>query len=387
MERFEGREVVHQVLHLARQSKYLTWVMTDTNNVLQHDFMAHPIMTNLLRTYPYVIGMDSTYKTNRYGMPFFEIVGVTLTNQNFLVAYAFMRSESEESYQWVLQCLRLLISLEILRLLPCLKKKKEIGAKFKNGRWRHVINATSEVAYKRELVEVKTKWGRWAKVIDYVVDTWLIHKEKFVMFWTNQVLHFGNVNNYRVESQHSALKCWIDSSTGSLDTVCAQVHYSIGNQIIAIRNGLEACRTTHGQKYKQKPLHQLNGKVSHYCLSILLGETNRMRGLSMDVHRRCGCALRTTHGLPYACQIYDSITARKGLYTKNIHPYWRTLVIGVGVDISDIVDENDEDRAHFRTLVDQVIASDSVILKHVSRVIEGEMDFNYDDLQEPRVNP
>ncbi|XP_021766240.1 protein FAR1-RELATED SEQUENCE 5-like [Chenopodium quinoa] len=103
MEQFEGREVVHQVIHLARQSKYLTWVFTDSNNVLQHAFMAHPIMTNLLRTYPYVIGMDSTYKTNRYDMPFFEIVGVTPTNQNFLVAYAFMRLESQESYRWVLE--------------------------------------------------------------------------------------------------------------------------------------------------------------------------------------------------------------------------------------------------------------------------------------------
>ncbi|XP_021717947.1 PKS-NRPS hybrid synthetase CHGG_01239-like [Chenopodium quinoa] len=389
MERFEGREVVHQVLHLARQRKYLTWVMTDSNNVLQYAFMAHPIMTNLLRTYPYVIGMDSTYKKNRYGMPFFEIVGVTPTNQNFLVTYAFMRSESEESYRWVLQCLRLLIGHHRepsvlltdreLGLCAALKsvfpntrhmlcvwhinkdveakftsmfeKKKEIGAKFKNGRWRHVINATSEEAYERELVELKTKWSRWPKVINYVVDTWLIHKEKFVMFWTNQV------------------------------------HCSIENQIIAIRNGLEACRATHGQKYKHKPLHQLNGKVSHYCLSILLGETNMMRGLSTDVHRRCGCALRTTHGLPCACQIYDSITAGKGLYTKDIHPYWRTLVIGAGVDIPDIVDENDEDRAHFRTLIDQVIASDPVMLRHVSRVIEGETDPNYDDLQEPQVNP
>ncbi|XP_021741277.1 uncharacterized protein LOC110707563 [Chenopodium quinoa] len=110
-----------------------------------------------------------------------------------------------------------------------------------------------------------------------------------------------------------------------------------------------------------------------------------MRGLSTDVHRRCGCALRTTHVLPCACQIYDSITAGKGLYTKDIHPYWRTLVIGAGVDIPDIVDENDEDRAYFRTFVDQVIASDPVMLRHVSRVIEGEMDPNYDDLQEPRV--
>ncbi|XP_021755461.1 uncharacterized protein LOC110720724 [Chenopodium quinoa] len=85
MERFEGREVVHEVLHLARQSKYLTWVMTDTNNVLQHAFIVHPIMTNLLRAYPYVIGMDSTYKTNRYDMPIFEIVGVHRLIRTFLL--------------------------------------------------------------------------------------------------------------------------------------------------------------------------------------------------------------------------------------------------------------------------------------------------------------
>ncbi|XP_021714665.1 protein FAR1-RELATED SEQUENCE 5-like [Chenopodium quinoa] len=299
MERFEGSEVVHQVLHLARQSNYLTWVMTDTNNVLQHAFMAHPIMTNFLRTYPYVIGVDSTYKMNRYGMPFFEIVGVTPINQNFLVAYAFMRSESEESYRWVLQCLRLLIGHR--RKPSVLLTDRELG----------LCAALKSV--------------------------------------------FPNTRHMLCSS----------------DTVWAQVHCSIENQIIAIRNGLEACRATHGQKYKQKPLHQLNGKVSHYCLSILLGETNRMRGLSTNVHRRCGCALRTTHGLPSACQIYDLITAGKRLYTKNIHPYWRTLVIRAVVDIPDIVDENDEDRAYFRTLVDRVIASDPVMLRHVSRVIEG----------------
>uniref|UniRef100_A0A803MWX3 Uncharacterized protein n=1 Tax=Chenopodium quinoa TaxID=63459 RepID=A0A803MWX3_CHEQI len=53
------------------------WFITAKND---HAFMAHPVMIDILRTYPYVIGMDSTYKTNRYGMMFFEIVGVTPTN-------------------------------------------------------------------------------------------------------------------------------------------------------------------------------------------------------------------------------------------------------------------------------------------------------------------
>ncbi|XP_021736244.1 uncharacterized protein LOC110702806 [Chenopodium quinoa] len=62
MEMSEGRGVVQQFLHLARESKYIYWVTNDDHSVLQHAFMVHPIMVNILRTYPHVIGMDSTYQ-------------------------------------------------------------------------------------------------------------------------------------------------------------------------------------------------------------------------------------------------------------------------------------------------------------------------------------
>ena len=204
--------------------------------------------------------------------------------------------------------------------------------------------------------------------------------------WTNKVMHFGNIVNCRVESQHSALKCWIERSTGSLDTVWAEVHCSMENQIVGIKNALEASRATTGQRYKIPALSRLNGKVSHYCLSILLDEIHRMQGLSVDVHETCGCAFQSTHGVPCACQIYDLLAAGKGIYTNLIHPYWKTLVIGAGVDIPQFVDENEEDRQHFRGLYDEVAASDPVVLRRVSRVIEEELNPNYDDLREPEVN-
>ncbi|XP_021774364.1 protein FAR1-RELATED SEQUENCE 5-like [Chenopodium quinoa] len=259
----DRRGVVQQFLHLARQSQYVYWVMSDDEGVLQHAFMAHPVMVDILRTYPYVIGMDSTYKTNRYGMPFFEIVSVTPTNQNFLIAYVFMRNESTASYRWVLQRLRDVIGYDKepsvfltdreLGLCAALRevfpgtshllcrwhinkdvearvtamfKSKKIGASFKNGKWKRIMDAATEEDYEAAIENMKDKWA------------------------------------------------------SSLDTVWARVHSHIGNQIIAIRNGLEASRSKIGQKYRQLPLSRINGKVSQHCLKVLDEETRRMRELS-----------------------------------------------------------------------------------------------------------
>ncbi|XP_021720027.1 uncharacterized protein LOC110687714 [Chenopodium quinoa] len=295
----EGRRVVQQFLHLSRQSLYIYWVMADELDVLQHAFMVHPITVNILRTYPHVIGMDSTYKTNRYGVSFFEIVGVTPTNQNFLVGYVFMRNDCTASYQWVLQRLRELIGYD---------------------------------------------------------------KEPSVFL-----------------SDRELGLC-------SLDTVWARVHCHIGNQIIEICNGLEASRSKIGEKYRQLPLSRINGKVSQHCLKILDDETTRMRELSYQVYEHCGCAMRVTHGLPCAFQIHDSLVAQSGLYIRQIHPFWKTLVIGDGVDIPVFVDDSTEEAAHFRSLVDEVIGSDPAILRNVSRIIEEELHPHHTNLEEPHVN-
>ncbi|XP_021753827.1 uncharacterized protein LOC110719236 [Chenopodium quinoa] len=419
----DGRGVVQQFLHLARQSQYVYWVMSDDEGVLQHVFMAHPVMVDILRTYAYVIGMDFTYKTNRYGMPFFEIVSVTPTNQNFLVAYVFMRNESTTSYQWVLQRLRDVIGYNKepsvfltdreLGLCAALRevfpgtshllcrwhinkdmearvtamfKSNKIGASFKNGKWKRIMDTATEEDYEAAVENMKDKWASFPAVIQYVENTWLCHKTKFVTFWTNQVLHYGNTSTCRVESQHSAVKMWFDSSTGSLDTVWARVHSHIGNQIIAIRNGLEASRSKIGQKYRQLPLSRINGKVSQHCLKVLDEETRRMRELSYQVHERCGCAMRVTHGFPCACQIHDSLAAGTGLYIRQIHPFWRTLVIGSGDGGTVPDNDSTEDAAHFRSLMEEVFDSDPAVLRNVSCIIEEELHPDHSDLREPAVN-
>jgi hypothetical protein len=72
----------------------------------------HPNSVDLFNTFPDVLLMDSMYKTNRYNMPLFEMVGVTSTDKTFNVAL--ISNEKEDNYTWALQeCQKLSISKKV----------------------------------------------------------------------------------------------------------------------------------------------------------------------------------------------------------------------------------------------------------------------------------
>ncbi|XP_056695046.1 protein FAR1-RELATED SEQUENCE 5-like [Spinacia oleracea] len=190
----EGRDSISQFLHLAKESDYLHYIREEAH-VVTHAFMAHPTSVKLLRTYPWVIGMDSTYKTNIYKMPFLEICGVTPCNKNFLIAYAFMKDETAESYGWVLDKLRLLLGNEVHptaivtdRELGLMRPIREIfprskhllcswhinkdveaavgnicgnkimGERFKNGKWKRIMEAPTSVEYDLAVLNMQDSW-------------------------------------------------------------------------------------------------------------------------------------------------------------------------------------------------------------------------------------
>ena len=59
----------------------------------------------MLNTFPTVSVMNSTYKTNTYRMPLFEIVGVTSTKFTYSVAFAFLSFEQDDNFTCVLEML------------------------------------------------------------------------------------------------------------------------------------------------------------------------------------------------------------------------------------------------------------------------------------------
>jgi len=77
------------------------------SNKIEDIFWAHRTSVKLFNNFPTVLVIDSTYKTNMYKMPMFEVVGVTSTDLTYSVGFGF---EKEENFIWVLKMLRKLLT-------------------------------------------------------------------------------------------------------------------------------------------------------------------------------------------------------------------------------------------------------------------------------------
>ena len=62
----------------------------------------HKSSVVMLKSNPWVISMDCTYKTNRYGLPLLDIVGFSATGSTFYLRFVFMKDEKQDIYKVIL---------------------------------------------------------------------------------------------------------------------------------------------------------------------------------------------------------------------------------------------------------------------------------------------
>ena len=76
------------------EHKYVYYTRCNSEETTLKDlFFAYPESIKLLNTFPTVLVMDSTYKTNNYRMSLFEIVGCTSTKMTYSVGFIFLHFE------------------------------------------------------------------------------------------------------------------------------------------------------------------------------------------------------------------------------------------------------------------------------------------------------
>nr|CCA27127.1 Pc21g00130 putative [Albugo laibachii Nc14] len=95
------------------------------------------------------------------------------------------------------------------------------------------VAANTELEYETQWKELSDSFKTKPKVLEYLANTWLIYKERFVHAWTSKYRHFGNKATSRVECSHAYIKTLLQVSTGDLLSVLNKLTLALVHQVRA----------------------------------------------------------------------------------------------------------------------------------------------------------
>jgi len=331
------------------EHNYTYFSRTQSESTTVEDiFWAHPTSVKLFNNFSTVLVMDSTYKTNMYKMPMFEVVGVTSTDLTYSVGFGFVTHEKEENVVWVLKMLRKLLTSKMnmpkvivtdkdmslmkvvgnvfpesyamncnFRVQANVKQRCILDCKYplekKDGKevkphdvvkkimraWKAIVESPTQELYANALVEFQDECSDFPLFINYAMTTLKEVKEKIVRAWTDHVLHPGCRTTNRVESAHALVKKYLDNSVGDLGTCWEKIHDMLVLQFTAIQTTFGQNVTVLEHRFKDVTLYSgLGGHVSRWALdNIALEESRCRKTLCMD-KEICRCVQRTSYGVP-----------------------------------------------------------------------------------------
>ena len=102
--------------------------------------------------------------------------------------------------------------------------------------------------------------------------------------------------------------------------------YAMNNMItpknVEIKASFETSTHVVGHVYKKTLYKRLLGMVSRDALNQIASEVDRLRYLDNNPSS-CGCVMRSTHGLPCACEL--SRYTAGSIPVDSVHMFWRRL--------------------------------------------------------------
>ncbi|KAL5161684.1 hypothetical protein HKD37_07G018932 [Glycine soja] len=283
---------MQHLMKLLERDQYIHWHRLKDEEVVRDLFWCHPDAMKLCNACHLVFLIDNTYKTNRR-----DSLPVVIVNDRDLTLMNIVKTVFPE-------CTNLLCRFHIDKNVKA-KCKTLIGQK---NAWEYVMDAWGSLFHEC-LQKFEMACSPWPMFIDYVNETWIIpYKEKVVTAWTNKVMHLGN------------------TTTNSLGDLCS-VWDAMNNMIILQHTEIKASFeiSTHVVEhvFKKSLYKRLLGMVSRYALNQIATEFERVHYADKNPSS-CGCVMRTTHGLPCACELSKYVLGSIPL--DSIHMFWRKLI-------------------------------------------------------------
>ncbi len=380
-------EMQHMFKHLSDNKyffKYRSHV-DEGGEYLQDIFFAHPRSLSLFNSFPTVLVMDSTYKTNKYNMPLFEIVGFTSTERTYNVGFAWLTNEKEDNFIWALQQLRSLVRNEgslpkviltdrdtalmnvVGQVFPTsaamvcrVHVQKNVGSKIKEllkvregeevekeivwanleKAFMHLLYSDTVDVYGDRLMEFRELCKKWPILLRYIEETVLdTDKEKVVCAWVDKHMHMGNYTTNRVESAHGVLKKSLEDSSGDLVKGWEAIHHMLGLQFTEVQTQFGQSMSVEEHRYRDVRLYSLLPfKVSRAALDYIYQEAKRVDNVGMD-SKKCGCLMRVNYGLPCACLIAKKLRHNQPIRLDEVYIHWKRMCFNVEEGGGDVQED------------------------------------------------
>jgi len=333
------------LIHSLGEANYRFHYECNSDDQLIQLFFAHPRSVELAVKYPFILVMDCTYKTNRFRMPMLHVIGMTSFNTSFTVAVAFLKEETEPYYRWALEQvanlygttkplvittdreLALMNAVDFTfptskHLLCVWHIQKNTLARCKkyfasSGDWDQFQKAWTKVIYSSSEQIFTAQWESFCQTYDsvpavltYIANVWMPYKERFVAAYTNQYLHFGNVNSSRAEGHHARIKAYLTVSNNDLREVQIRLSDAIENEAnaIAAQVAMERTRIFH---HLDQPFYcNVLRRVSVYALNKIHEQyLKALRMMSSDGVESSPCEdyFSKTMGLPCARRVSEML--------------------------------------------------------------------------------
>ena len=141
---------------------------------------------------------------------------------------------------------------------------------------------------------------------------------------------------FRVESQHWKLKQMLEHSKGDLCRCFEAMNDNMSIQVDNIKASFQKSFYYKERLHNSSFFQNLRSFVSRAAMTMISAEFGRVGIVGTDKHK-CGCTLRSTCGLPCACELGGYSLRYVPIPLNSVHGNWKKLTMGgpLGDDTED----------------------------------------------------
>jgi hypothetical protein len=366
-----GQSSIHALAEELVDQGFGSHFCLDQDSRVTAVFFTNPESLTYTKSYPEVMMLDCTYKTNKYRMPLLDIVGIDACGKSFCIAFAFMSGEEEADYLWVLSRLRevyeahgIALPSVILtdRCLACMNAIANAAAfpeptrllciwhinqavlahcqpRFTKGiddpeghsKWldfqksfNYIVASETPAVYEERLAKFKVTYTPSHRdEVGYIMTTWLNpYKEKFVKAWVRNIPHFGQTTTSPAEGIHNLIKRHLTNNRADLFECWRHIKRAVDNQLQTLHDNIAQNNITEPTRQSirlSRPLFgTVSGWVSHEAMLMVEKQVERLKS-SIPT---CTGTFTRSFGLPCAHTLEPLLTNGLHLQLSHFHSHW-----------------------------------------------------------------